>query len=370
MPSQVPWPDTLSTSQRLQGRIARLLAGLPGSWLLTLVGEHPITIEGATLDPHVQFVLAMRRRGPRHLLCEPTPVQARRRYRTEIQQVAEDSGARPTRVKSVRTLQVPGADGVLDARLYLPPGLDAAPPPLLVFLHGGGFVLGDLDTHDEPCRILCRESGMAVLSVAYRLAPEHAFPAQVDDATAVLRWAQAHEAELGVATRRTCIGGDSAGACLSISAAITAAREGRRPAGLLLVYPATDFTANLPSRHAFAERFMLTAGDIDAFAALYLGTDPALRHDVRASPALSPELALLPPTFITVAGFDPLRDEGLAFAVSLQRAGVPVRTLRAGALTHGFLHMTTIAPATRMATEATARAFRALIDPANATAPA
>lgn len=342
--------------------MARLLSGLPGSWLLTLVGEAPITVGGATLDPHVQFLLAMRRRKSRLALCEPNPQSARGRYRREIQQVAEDSGARPTRVRSVRNLQVPGADGPLEARLFAPPVLDPSPVPLLVFLHGGGFVLGDLDTHDEPCRILCRESGMLVLSVAYRLAPEHPFPAPLDDALAVWQWAQAHAATLGADPTRTCLGGDSAGAMLSISAALAAARQGCAPRALLLVYPATDFTAAYPSRTTNAERFLLTAHDLDAFATQYLGSDPALRHDVRASPALDPDIGLLPPTFITVAGFDPLRDEGLVFGESLRAAGVPVRTLRADSLTHGFLHMTTIAPATRTATEATARAFRAMLD--------
>ena len=359
---EIQWPDSLTTRQRLEGRIARLLSGLPGAWLLRVIGEEPVVVDDCRLDAHVQFILAARRRRTQQLLCEPDAVSARGRYRREIQAVAESSGARPTRVKAVRSLQVPGGAGMLEARLYHPPtGDDARRVPLLVFLHGGGFVLGDLDTHDEPCRIICRESGMAVLSIAYRLAPEHTFPAQLDDVHAAMHWVQEHADTLGADPQRVCLGGDSGGANLAIVTTLALAREQRPPAGLLLLYPATNFTADLPSRHTFGQRFILTAPDMDAFAALYTAGDTALWRDERASPALSPDLHLLPPTLITTADFDPLKDEALAFAEALRAEGVTVRTRRARGLTHGYMHMTTIVPAAMSATVEAARAFRSLV---------
>ncbi|MCC7054426.1 MAG: alpha/beta hydrolase [Gemmatimonadaceae bacterium] len=362
MTGEVLWPESLTTRERVEGRLARLLAGLPGSWLLRLIGEAPAVVEGSTLDPHVQFLLAARRRRPPQLLVEPTPEAARRRYRREIQAIAESSGARPTRVRSVRNLQVPGGDGMLDARLYLPPLVDTdTPVPLLLFLHGGGFVLGDLDTHDEPCRILCTEAGIQVLNIAFRLAPEHPFPAPLADACAAMRWAQDHAASLGADPGSVCIGGDSGGGNLAIGASLALAREQRTPAAMLLVYPATDFTADLPSRHTFGEGFLLTAADMDAFATIYVAGDTTRWLDPRASPVRDPDLHLLPPTLVATAEFDPLRDEAVAFTERLCAAGVDVRTRRARGLPHAFMHLTTIAPAARVAAVETAHAFRAML---------
>ena len=360
--SEYPWPASLTTRERLEGRIARLLASLPGAWLLKLIGETPLTVDGRTLDPHVQFILAARRKRRVLLLTEPTPADGRRRYRREIQAVAVSSGARPTRVKSVQAVAIEGGPVALAARHYTPMHSDAtARKPLLVYLHGGGFVLGDLDTHDEPCRMLCHHADMHVLSVAYRLAPEHPFPAAHDDACAALAWAQVHADSLGADPRWVCIGGDSAGGTLSAAAALAAAGDGRAPAAQLLIYPATNNAIDVPTRQKFSNGFMLTAQDMEAFSSFYLGPDPGTRRDPRASPALAPDLALSPPTFITTAGFDPLCDEGDAYADMLRMAGVTVRSRCMEGMVHGYLHMTTASPAANTALIDTARQFRALL---------
>lgn len=357
-------PDLPSARERVEGRIARLLRLLPGRWLLRLIGEQPLSLHGHVLDAHVQFILASRRRKPQHQLCEPTVVAGRQRYRREIQAVSESAGVRPTRIQSVQNLMIDGADGPLAARHYAPPASSTLPPkPMLVFLHGGGFVLGDLDTHDEPCRLLCHHGDMHVLSVAYRLAPEHPFPAPIDDACASVRWAQAHAADFGADPARVCVGGDSAGGNLSVVASLTLAHENRAPAAQLLIYPATDFEATTPSRNLFASGFILTVGDMDIFESHYLGDRAlALRRDPRSSPVRSTALATSPPTLVTTAEFDPLRDEGETFADALRAAGVDVRLVRMRGLPHGYLHMTTIVPAAESAMIETAKAFRGLLD--------
>jgi acetyl esterase len=355
--------DQPSARERLEGRLARLLAQLPGAWLLRLIGEQPTIIDGLTLDPHIQFILAARRRMPQPLMCEPTPAIARARNRREIAAAATSAGARPTRVRAVNAITVDGAGGPLPARHYIPIDADdREAPPLLVYFHGGGFVICDLDTHDEACRILCFESGMQVLSVAYRLAPEFPFPAPLSDCCAALRWSQENAVALGADPTRICVGGDSAGGNLATVAALTLAREGRPPAAQLLIYPTTDARATHPSRTLFASGFMLTAADIDAFLTEYLSADTTHRDDTlrdnpRVSPIRAEDLRLSPPALIVTAGFDPLRDEGEVYASALRSAGVPVQVRREAGLVHGFLHMTTVVPAARAAVVAMGRRF-------------
>jgi acetyl esterase len=356
------WPDSLTTRQRLEGRMVRLLSGLPGSWLLKVIGETPIMHESQVLDPHTQFILAARRRRPSLLLTEPNPIEARQRFRREIQAVAIGSGARPTRVQSVRHLTIDGGDVPLPARLYSPLSSDASvAKPLLVYLHGGGFVLGDLESHDEPCRLLCHHGDMHVLHVAYRLAPEHPFPAAADDADHALAWAQEHAAHLGADERKVCIGGDSAGGTLATAAALRAAERGRAPAAQLLMYPATDHTPGISSRERFADGFLLTAADMTAFTTLYFGSSTPPTEDLRACPLRAPDLSRAPATLITTAGFDPLRGEGDAYADALRRAGVMVHVRCMTGLVHGYLHMTTVSPAAHSAVTETARLFRSLL---------
>ena len=353
--------DAPSSRERMEGRVARLLSALPGGWLLRLIGESPRTVAGQTLDPHVQFILAARRRKPQELMCGPTPAKARARNRREIRAASTHAGAVPTRVGAVRDFAVNGSGVALQARHYTP--LDTSTPqPLLVFFHGGGFVICDLDTHDEPCRILAHYGNMQVLSVAYRLAPEHPFPVPVDDCCAALRWAIAHASELGADPARVCTGGDSAGGNLAAVAALAVAREGTPVAAQLLIYPTTDSRAETESKSFFGAGFMLTSDDMQAFTQLYLNGDPGLRADPRVSPRRSANLHQSPPTVLVTAAFDPLRDEGEAYAAALDAAGVTVRSRRVAGLVHGFMHMTTVVPTAKAAMIDMARMFRALLD--------
>ncbi|MBL0172071.1 MAG: alpha/beta hydrolase [Gemmatimonadaceae bacterium] len=345
-----------SARERLEGQLARALAHVPGAWLLRLIGERPLVVDGRTLDAHLQFLLAAQRRKRRIGLTEPTPASGRARYRRETQAVA----AVPTPVAAVREMVVDGDSGPLAARHYAPMVLDDAPIPLLLFLHGGGFVIGDLDTHDEQCRLLCRHGTMHVVSVAYRLAPEHPFPNAVDDACAALRWALANAQSLGADPSMVCIGGDSAGANLAAGASLALAREGRPIAAQLLLYPATDANGVFPSRTTFSAGYLLEMRDVDAFSLHYLGADQAVGDDPRASPARATDLSLSPPTMVVTAGFDVLRDEGQAFAAALRSAGVRVHEHCADGLVHGFLHLTTVVPAARQFARKIATDFSAM----------
>ena len=343
--------------ERVAGRVARALCALPGGWLLRLLGEAPLAIDGRTLDPHVQFVLAAQRRRGRVGLCEPTIAAGRARYRRETMAHA----GTPTPVGRVTEVTVPGATGPLAARHYAPAGAAAAGAPLLVYLHGGGFAIGDLDTHDEPCRQLCAFGASHVLSVAYRLAPEHPFPAAVEDVAVATRWAQDHAAALGADPARVGIGGDSAGGNLAAVTSTALAREGRPLAAQLLIYPATDQQAATASRERLATGFILEVRDAHAFAAAYVGGRAELAGDPRVNPARSGDLGHAPPTALVTAGFDPLRDEGAAYAEALAAAGVPVTYREFPGLVHGFLHLTPLSPGARAAMREVARLWATVV---------
>ncbi len=345
-------------AKRLEGALARWIARLPNAWLRRMIREPVHVVDGSALDAHVQFVLAARRRKYAYGMIEPSVAEGRERNRTDIAAVAPP----PTVVAGVQALAVQGAAGMLPARHYSPLHAEAQSTPLLVFLHGGGFVIGDLDTHDEPCRQLCRDGAMHVVSVAYRLAPEHPFPCAVDDAIAAVCWAQDHADTLGVDRSLVCVGGDSAGGNLAAAASLALARVGRPVAAQLLIYPALDANAEHPSRRSFRSGYILEQRDLDAFRLCYLGPKHETGFDPRASPQRDPDLARSPATLVLTAGFDPLRDEGNRFAATLRHAGVPVVLQRADALVHGFLHLTGIVPAAHEAVGAMARAFRRLVD--------
>ncbi len=256
-------------------------------------------------------------------------------------------GAQPA-LPRIEQLEIPGTGGPLPARLYAP---DAQPggTGLLVYYHGGGWVIGNLDTCDAVCRFLARESGAAVLSVEYRLAPEHPFPAAVEDALAALAYAAEHAQYLGADPARIAVGGDSAGANLATVAA-QAARDGDapQPAFQLLIYPVCDLSEKRPSYHLFRAGFLLTEAEMDWFRDHYL-PDPAAKIDPRVSPLLAEDLSGLAPAYIATAGFDPLRDEGEEYARRLSEAGVPVALRRHEGLLHSFANLTAVGRAPREA---------------------
>jgi acetyl esterase len=243
-------------------------------------------------------------------------------------------------VRDVRVGERPG-------RLYVPSGAPAT-GPLLVFLHGGGWVLGDLETHDAACRFLAWRAGVRVLALDYRLAPEHPFPAAYEDCLAGYRWAVDHAAELGADPDRLAVGGDSAGGTLAASVAIAAAGEGLPLAFQLLVYPGTDMRGGTASREAFNEGFVLDQRFMDLCKDSYLPREEDV-VDQRASPMLADLPAGLAPAYVATAGFDPLRDEGEAYARRLTEAGVEVELRRFPDQVHGFLHMVGVGRTTRAA---------------------
>ncbi|CAI8701617.1 acetyl esterase [Pseudomonas sp. IT-P258] len=240
-------------------------------------------------------------------------------------------------MSEVRDLRVAGADGELDARLYRPS--EEPDLPLLVFFHGGGFVMGNLDTHDNLCRSLARQTEAVVVSVAYRLAPESKFPAAPLDCYAATCWLVEHAAELRVDGSRLAVAGDSAGGNLALAVSqLAARRQGPKISYQCLFYPVTDAGCDSQSFEDFAQSYLLSAGMMRWFWQQYL-QDVGQVEDPLASPLRAESLAGLPPTTLITAEFDPLRDEGEAMAECLREAGVPVRVQRCDGMIHGFISM-------------------------------
>jgi acetyl esterase len=351
---------TSRLSQRAQLVAARLVGHLPDRIKIRLSGEPSVIVDGQQLDPQLQFLRSVSRRRRVRGLIEPSIAAGRERYRRETRAFRGPT----TTVAEVRDFDIPGPTSSLRVRHYAPlAAAGDAPAPLTVYLHGGGFVIGDLDTHDEPSRILCRHAGVHVLSVEYRLAPEHPFPAAVDDAREAFAWARTHAASLGADPGLVAIAGDSAGANLATVVSHLTSRDPHGPVAQLLIYPATDIVTERRSHRLFGDGFFLTMADCEAFFRCYTGGAGARDDDPRLSPLLADDLSKLPPALIVTAGFDPLRDEGDAYAHALESAGTSVRVHRFPGLGHGFIHMTGVCPAARQAMLAIARGWRVLMSP-------
>jgi acetyl esterase len=349
-------PEAEVLARRLQPLLGRALAALPARAQLALSGGEPLQLDGQRLDPGIQLLLRLlQARGEGSLASDPDadPIAERERARAE----ALASAGRPTPVGGVAELELEGGAGPLRARHYAPPE-PSGREPLLVYFHGGGWVICDLDTHDEPCRLICRHAGVHVLSVDYRLAPEHPFPAAVEDALAAARWALANAEQLGADPDRVAVGGDSAGGNLAAITARALAREGARPLALqALIYPATDFTSRRRSDELFAEGFFLTQAAREWFERHYL-PDGVDRADPRLSPLRAPDLQGFAPAVVATAAFDPLRDQGEEYALALAQAGNRVALRRFPGLIHGFINFTGVNRASREATIALAGMIR------------
>ena len=229
---------------------------------------------------------------------------------------------------------IPGPAGEIPIRVYTPAG--QGPKPVIVYFHGGGWVIGELDTVDNPLRRIANRTGAVVVSVDYRLAPEHVYPAAFDDSYAATAWVAEHAAELGGDPERVAVSGDSAGGNLAAAVAIAARdRQGPRLAAQLLIYPVTDFDFTTESYGQNGEGYLLTKGSMQWFWAHYLGAQD-LGKDPYACPARADDLSGLPPAFVATAEFDPLRDEGEAYAANLRIAGVDVTAKRYDGMLHGF----------------------------------
>ncbi len=261
------------------------------------------------------------------------PDEARREWKSDM--AAVDAPA--PEMADVRDFVIPGPAGPIPARSYVPASMPDTGRPLLVYYHGGGFIRGDIDTHDSVCRVLAREAGCMVVSPAYRLAPENRFPAAAEDAFAVVDYMSRNAKDFGVDPARIAVGGDSAGSNLAIAASIQARDKGGPKIRFqLLIYPVTDLTSASESKRLFSKGFLLNS--MPFYIASYLGPDGDGRNPL-ASPLLSDDLSRLPPAFVITAGFDPLRDEGQDFARKLAAHGVAVEHKCYEDMIHGFVSL-------------------------------
>ncbi|MBL4846249.1 MAG: alpha/beta hydrolase [Planctomycetes bacterium] len=329
-------------------RAARLSMRTPRFLRAALGCRRPVVREGQTLDRHVQWLLHLDHMMGTPPLTGPSVEASRAGFRTTSRLLAPRDAC-PSEDRTVE-----GAAGPLPARLYVPPGADSG---LLLFFHGGGWVIGDLETHDSVCKALAVRAGRRVLAVDYRLAPEHPFPAAADDALAAFRWAVDHASELGVDPTRIAVGGDSAGGNLAATVAQRARQPGPGPCFQLLLYPGMDFVDKAPSHETFGKGFLLTSEDIRWFQNHYL-SDPAQASDPKASPGRAKDLSGLAPACVMTAGYDPLRDEGRSYARRLQAAGVAAEDRCYPGLVHGFMHLAGAIPAAAAALEDAAQALR------------
>ena len=272
------------------------------------------------------------------------------------------SNPEPPELASATPLSIPAPHGAIPARLYTPKALRTTDglAPCLVFYHGGGWVIGDLDSHDVVCRKLAHEGELIVISIDYRLAPEHKFPAAVDDATTALKWVAANARHLGIDAGRLTVGGDSAGGNLAAVVALAARdNDGPKLAGQVLIYPATDFAMTHPSHSEPETSVLLTHSVIKWFCNHYLN-GAADVHDWRASPARAKTLIGLPPAYVLTAGADPLRDEGDEYARRLKEAGVAVTYRHFPGQFHGFFTMGKLLPQANIAASDIASWLKAL----------
>ncbi|HXA71847.1 MAG TPA: alpha/beta hydrolase [Stellaceae bacterium] len=312
----------------------------------------------AELDPDAQRVLDLIRESGRPPYETLTPSEAREFYRAGRRVLQPE----PPEVAEVRNLQAPAPQGDIPLRLYRGIGTErGAALPTLIYFHGGGWVMGDLDTHDGVCRLIANAAGIAVISVDYRLAPEHKFPAAVDDAVTATEWIAAHGATLGIDASRLAVGGDSAGGNIAAVVALVARdRGGPRLRFQLLLYPATDFVVSDDLQRERFEGFPLNVVTMNWFRDHYL-RDTGDYGDWRASPLRAPDLSRLPRAYVLTVGFDPLHAEGALYARRLQETGVPVRHRHVERQMHGFLTMGKIIAAAKPATEEAAAAVKAAL---------
>ena len=306
------------------------------------------------LDPHVKRFLYMVAAGGIPEVSELTPLKMRR----AILQLARAVDATDVPIGKREKRELPGLGGPLQICVYVPAAINSDKSPGLVYFHGGAGVFCNIETHDGLCRMLANESGCRVISVDYRLAPEHKFPAAVEDSCLATKWVSEHALELGIDPKRVAVGGDSAGGSLAaVVCQLAKQTGGPSPVLQVLFCPVTDVSADTGSRRAYAEGYFFDKTIMDW----------ALRHycppgidlgDVRISPLRATDLAGLPPAHIHTAEFDPLRDEGKAYADRLERAGVKVRYTCHEGMIHHFYAMAGVIPYARLAIRAAGTAIK------------
>ncbi len=327
----------------MQKLFVRSLLSLPGRWLVAASGGKPVTIEGRTLDPRLQFLAAMAKRQPG--LEMMAPADARKAAAAGLAMLDGE----PAHDIDIANIEIPADGRTISARTYKP-RLPNRLVPTLVYFHMGGCVIGDLETCHVFCSEIAFRAGCLVVSVDYRLAPEHKFPAAVEDALAAFRWVRDNAKTLGGNPNRVAIGGDSAGGYLSAVVSQEMKRANEKPPVLqLLIYPAVDWLSDTASMTAFGQSYPLTAPVMDYFRKLYFGDPEREIPDLRASPGRAQDLSGLPPAFVYTAGHDPLVDQGRDYAEALKIAGVPVIYRCYEHLAHGFTAMSGAIPAAKTA---------------------
>ena len=311
------------------------------------------------LDPLVKAFLDRAAQIPRPKPWEVAPALARQSF-TAMMQL---TGAKDVPVGKVENVTIPGPGGEIRARAYAPVAA-AGPLPALVYFHGGGFVVGSLESHDGLCRLFAAEGGFKVISVDYRLAPEHRYPAAVYDAWAAIQWIAENAAGLGVDAGRIAVGGDSAGGMLAaIITQLAREKGGLKIAYQMLLFPNTQVGGETVSLQQFAVGHFLERRAIEYFQSLYLepGTDTM---SPKVSPLRAKDFAGLPPAYVMLGGYDPLHDEGLAYAQKLRLAGVKVTIADYADMVHGFIYLQTVLPQARDAVSQAAKALKQALDAA------
>jgi acetyl esterase len=300
-----------------------------------VLNRRPVVVDGQELSPEIQLLLNLKRLA-RVPAAETLPLEAARKELRRQQVLV--GGRQP--IGALRDLEVDGAEGPLRARLYIPTERTGADPaPTMLFIHGGGWMYGDLESHDPACRFLAERSGVQILSIDYRLAPEHKFPAAVEDCQAAYRWLVDHADEVNADPTRLAVGGDSAGGSLSLSTAVWAAEKGLPLAFQLLIYPGADFVERTESRRLFAEGFVLTEVFMSGAEEAYFTPEADKGHPDASGLRRVEFPAGVAPAHVVTAGYDPLRDEGGALARLLADNGVETDHTLYPSMIHGFLHM-------------------------------
>jgi len=306
------------------------------------------------LDPVLKSFLDQMAAVPGPKMWEMSPADARQAFAGLLQL----AGPKDVPIGRIENLVASGPRGDIPVRLYSPVAAGSEALPVLVYYHGGGFVIGDLDTHDGLCRMFANEAGCRVVAVHYRLAPEDKFPAAVEDAFAALTWVEASASRLGIDANRIAVGGESAGGALAAAVAQIAREKGVPTLAFqLLLFPVTQIGGDTSSLREFAVGYFLEKRTLDWFYGHYLPAN-ADTSDPRISPLRATDMSGLPPAYVMLGGFDPLHDEGQQYADKLRAAGVPVTVADYGDMIHCFIYLQTILPQAREAVEAAASALR------------
>lgn len=318
-------------ARELQGKAANLAVRLPIAWVNLLAGA-PVNVDGRTLDVRAQWLIEVLGRSGQPPVERTSVLEARANYDAFMLEM----GGRPAPIGEIVDRTIEGPGGWLRVRVYRPAGAVARLLPAILYLHGGGWVMGSLEGYDLVSRYFCARSGCVVVVPDYRLAPEHRFSAGLDDSVAAFRWLARDATDLGIDPARLVIAGDSSGGNLAAAAALRLREDERRACLQWLIHPVTDLGFETASYRSCGDGFLLTRAAMEWFRGHYLN-DLAEVADPLASPLRATDLAGLPPALVYTAGFDPLRHEGKAYADRLTAAGAKTIHREFESLTHAFV---------------------------------